>query len=101
RIRQQIREDLGRRGLPREKVLAAVVALLGSTFIRVGNAEYARTNESYGLTTMQDEHVRVNGSKLHFRFRGKSGKEHCIDLQDKRLAKVVKRAQEVPGQHLF
>ena len=100
-IRRRIQEDLSRRGLPREKVLAAVVRLLGATFIRVGNAEYVRDNDSYGLTTLHDEHVDVSGTKLHFEFRGKSGKEHVIDLRDKRLATIVKRSQELPGEHLF
>jgi DNA topoisomerase I len=100
-LRERVAADLRRHGLPREKVLAAVVALLGATFIRVGNREYERDNESYGLTTMHDEHVEISGSNMHFEFRGKSGKEHAIDLQDKRLAKVVKQCQDVPGQHLF
>ena len=101
RIREQVASDLRRHGLPREKVLAAVVALLGSTFIRVGNPEYARENESYGLTTMRDEHVTIRGEKLHFEFRGKSGVDHEVDLRDRKLAKVVKRCQELPGQALF
>lgn len=101
KIRQRVNEDLALRGLPREKVLAAVVQLLGATFIRVGNPEYAKDNDSYGLTTMHDEHVDVSGAKLHFEFRGKSGKEHAIDLKDKRLAKIVKRSQELEGEHLF
>jgi len=101
RIRERVASDLRRRGLPREKVLAAVVALLGSTFIRVGNSEYARNNDSYGLTTMLDEHVEVNGAKIRFEFRGKSGKDHTVDLRDRRLARVVKACQDVPGQALF
>ena len=101
RIRERVEHDLRRKGLPRDKVLAAVVALLGSTFIRVGNSEYARNNDSYGLTTMLDEHVEVNGSKIRFEFRGKSGKEHTVDLCDRRLARVVKACQDVPGQALF
>ena len=100
-IRQRVEQDLARPGLPREKVLAAVVALLGTTFIRVGNSEYARDNDSFGLTTMQDNHVDVSGSEIHFEFRGKSGKEHVIDLKDRRLAKIVKRSQDLPGEHLF
>lgn len=100
-IRERVEQDLRRKGLPREKVLAAVVALLGSTFIRVGNAEYARNNDSYGLTTLQDDHVEIEGSKLHFEFRGKSGKEHAVDLRDRRLARIVKACQDVPGQALF
>ena len=101
RIRERVEQDLRRKGLPREKVLAAVVALLGSTFIRIGNSEYARNNDSYGLTTMMDEHVDVSGAKIHFEFRGKSGKEHAVDLRDRRLARVVKACQDVPGQALF
>ena len=101
KIRQRVREDLGLRGLPREKMLAAVVQLLGATFMRIGNPEYERDNDSYGLTTLHDEHVDISGSKLHFEFRGKSGKEHAVDLKDKRLARIVKRSQELPGEHLF
>ncbi len=101
KIRQRVQEDLALRGLPRERVLAAVVQLLGATFIRVGNPEYERSNESYGLTTLHDEHVDISGAKLHFEFRGKSGKEHAIDLKDRRLAKIVKRSQELPGEYLF
>jgi DNA topoisomerase-1 len=101
KIRERVQHDLALRGLPRERVLAAVVQLLGETFIRVGNAEYERNNDSYGLTTLHDEHVDIHGAKLHFEFRGKSGKEHAIDLKDKRLAKIVQRSQDVPGEHLF
>ena len=83
------------------KVLAAVVELLGTTFIRIGNEEYARSNDSFGLTTLHDEHVDISGAKIHFEFRGKRGKAHAIDLKDRRLAKIIKRSQDVPGQHLF
>jgi DNA topoisomerase I len=100
-IRQRIEQDLQRRGLPKEKVLAAVVRLMELTRIRVGNEEYARSNESYGLTTLRDEHVDITGSKIQFQFRGKRGVEHTIDLQDRRLAKIVKRCQDLPGQELF
>ena len=101
-IRAQVEKDLGKRGLPREKVLAAIVRLLESTLIRVGNEEYARTNKSFGLTTMRNRHVRIeNGSRIRFDFRGKSGTEHHIDLRNKKLANVVKRCQELPGQELF
>lgn len=100
-LRQQLQADLRRHGLPREKVLAAVISLLGKTFIRVGNAEYARTNESYGLTTLQDDHADITGSLMTFTFRGKSGKDHDITLRDRRLAKVVRESQDLPGQHLF
>ncbi len=101
KIRERVQADLARHGLPRERVLAAVVQLLGSTFIRVGNAEYERNNDSYGLTTLHDEHVDIHGATLHFEFRGKSGKDHAIDLKDRRLAKIVQRSQDVPGEHLF
>ena len=100
-IRDRVDQDLRLPGLPREKVLATVVKLLETTLIRVGNEEYARTNESYGLTTMHNEHVEVSGATLRFAFRGKSGKEHHIDLRDRRLAGIVKRSQELPGQQLF
>jgi DNA topoisomerase I len=100
-IRRRIARDLRRRGLPREKVLAAVVALLETTFIRVGNDEYARTNNSYGLTTMRDAHVRVSGSKVRFLFRGKSGVRHELELDDRRLARIVRQCRDLPGQELF
>lgn len=100
-IRQRVEQDLALPGMPREKVLATVVALLGTTFIRVGNEEYARSNESFGLTTMHDEHVEVSGASVRFEFRGKSGKAHVIDLKDKRLAKIIMKSQELPGEHLF
>lgn len=101
RIRQRVEEDLSRPGLPREKVLAAVVRLLETTLIRVGNDEYARTNDSYGLTTMKDEHATVEGVRVEFQFRGKRGKFHAVDLKDRRLANIVKRSQELPGEELF
>jgi DNA topoisomerase I len=100
-IRARVRQDLERRGLPKEKVLATVVRLLESTFIRVGNDEYARENDSFGLTTMRDKHVRINGAKLMFRFRGKSGLEHAIELTDRRLARIVKACRDLPGYELF
>ncbi len=96
-IRERASKDLARRGLPREKVLATVVRLLDTTLIRIGNEEYSRENNSFGLTTLQNRHVEVSGSTLHFHFRGKSGKEHAIDVRDKQLAKIVKRRQELPG----
>jgi DNA topoisomerase I len=101
KIRQRLEQDLALPGLPKQKVLAAVIRLMELTRIRVGNEEYARTNQSYGLTTMQDQHVDVTGAKLRFCFRGKSGVEHDIELTDKRLAKIVKRCQDIPGQDLF
>jgi DNA topoisomerase I len=100
-IRARTEKDLARPGLPREKVLAAVVRLLEATLIRVGNEEYARTNRSFGLTTLRDRHASVEGYRIHFRFRGKSGKEHEIGVQDRRLSNLVKRCQELPGQDLF
>jgi DNA topoisomerase I len=101
RIRDRVECDLARSALPREKVLAAVVRLLEVTQIRVGNSEYARENGSYGLTTLREHHVDVSGHTLRFRFRGKSGKEHAVDLADRRLARIVKQCQELPGQELF
>ena len=100
-IRAKIDEHLKLPGLPREKVLAAVVRLLETTMIRVGNTDYARANKSYGLTTLRDRHVDVNGTELKFRFKGKSGKEWRLSLKDRRIAKVVKASQDLPGQHLF
>lgn len=101
RLRRKVEADLGRRGLPREKVLAAVVRLLEVTLIRIGNDEYARTNKSFGLTTLRDRHARVNSRGVTFRFRGKAGKEHETGFQDRRLARVVKSCQDIPGQRLF
>ena len=101
KIRRRIRKDLRLRGLPREKVLATIVRLLERTFIRVGNPEYARANKSFGLTTMQGRHVEVKGSKLRFRFRGKSGRVHDVDLNDRRVAKTIRKLQDLPGQELF
>jgi DNA topoisomerase-1 len=100
-IRGRVEEDLARPGLPREKVLAAAVRLLDRSLIRVGNEAYARDNGSFGLTTLRDEHVNVSGSRLRFRFRGKGGRLHAIDVADRRLAGVVKRCQELPGEELF
>jgi DNA topoisomerase-1 len=100
-IRERTQRDLGLSGLPREKVLATVVRLLETTLIRVGNEEYAKENRSFGLTTMRDRHVDISGATIQFQFRGKSGKQHTVDLQDRRLAKVVKRCQDVPGYELF
>jgi DNA topoisomerase-1 len=100
-IREQVEEHLWLPGLPREKVLATVVCLLDTTFIRVGNEEYARTNRSFGLTTLRDHHVDISGGTLRFQFRGKSGKLHTIDLHNRRLASIVKRCQDLPGYELF
>lgn len=101
KIRRQVAKDLKLPGLPRNKVLATVVQLLERTFIRIGNEEYARENKSFGLTTMKDRHVEVKGSKLRFRFRGKSGKEHEVDVTDRHIAKIISRLQDLPGQDLF
>ena len=100
-IRARTEQDLDRPGLPREKVLAAVVQLLESTLIRVGNAEYTQKNGSFGLTTLRDKHVRISGASLRFQFRGKSGIKHAVDLTDRRLARIVKRSQDLPGYELF
>ena len=100
-IRRQVDRDLSRPGLPREKVLAAVVRLLELTLIRVGNEEYRRLNRSFGLTTLRDRHATVRGSSIKFRFKGKSGREHEVGLRDRRLATVVRRCQDLPGQDLF
>jgi DNA topoisomerase-1 len=101
RIRKQTGRDLALPGLPRRKVLAAVVRLLEVSLIRVGNDEYARNNHSFGLTTMHDRHAQVNGSRVEFRFRGKSGVTRAVELEDRRLARVVAQCQELPGQELF
>ena len=101
RIRDRVAHDLSRRGMPRGKMLATIVRLLEETHIRVGNEQYAKENASYGLTTLQNEHVDVDGTTVHFHFRGKSGKDHAIDLRDPRLAKIIKKSQELPGEELF
>jgi DNA topoisomerase-1 len=101
RLRQRVDEDLAKPGLPKEKVLAAVVRLLECTGIRVGNEEYARSNRSFGLTTLRDHHVEISGSTMRFEFRGKSGKTHKVALSDRRLARIVARCQAVPGAELF
>lgn len=101
KIRKRVEQDLSLPGLPRKKVLAAIIQLLERTFIRVGNEEYARDNKSFGLTTMQDRHVDVKGSKMRFRFRGKRGINHEVDVTDRRIAKIVLKLQDLPGQDLF
>jgi DNA topoisomerase-1 len=100
-IRERVDADLGRPGLPREKVIAAVVRLLELTLIRVGNDEYAKLNRSFGLTTLRDRHAAIDGSEITFRFRGKSGRRHEVGLRDRRLAGVVRRCRDLPGQELF
>ncbi len=101
RIRRRVREDLKRPGLPREKVLAAVVALLETTRFRVGNAEYARLNRSFGISTLRTRHATVSGATVRFRFRGKGGRTEERALVDRRLAGIVRRCQDLPGQELF
>jgi DNA topoisomerase-1 len=101
RIRRKINRDLRLPGISRSKVLAMVVRLLETTLIRVGNEEYARTNGSYGLTTFKNRHVHIQGKNLRFRFRGKSGKDHIVNLTNRRLAQLVKRCQDLPGHDLF
>ena len=101
RLRSQVDKDLGRRGMPREKVLAAVVRLLELTLIRVGNDEYAKKNKSFGLTTLRKRHVDVHGAGVVFEFRGKSGKQHRTLLHDARLARVIRSCEELPGHRLF
>jgi DNA topoisomerase-1 len=101
RIRERVDADLGRPGIPRERVLATAVRILEETFMRVGNVEYARANGSFGLTTLRAKHVDVDGSRIVFRFRGKSGKDHEVDVRDRRLARVIARLEQLPGQELF
>jgi DNA topoisomerase I len=100
-IRARVDADLRRRGLPRERVLATILRLLETTLIRVGNAEYARENRSFGLTTIRHRHVEVNGSTIAFEFRGKGGKVHKVTTRDRRLARIVRACHELPGQELF
>ncbi|WP_407297352.1 DNA topoisomerase IB [Stutzerimonas zhaodongensis] len=100
-MRQRLEKRLAMRGMPREKVMALVVQLLESTLIRVGNPRYAKENRSYGLTTLRTRHVDVRGTAINFHFRGKSGVEHRVTLRDQRLARIVRRCMELPGQHLF
>src|SRR5215218_8318368 len=100
-IRAKLAEHMALRGLPREKVLATVVHLLENTLIRVGNDDYAKANKSYGLTTLRDPHVKVDGSELRFQFKGESGKMWRLRVKDRRVAKIVKACQDLPGQDLF
>ena len=100
-IRARVDRDMSLRGLPRDKVLATVVHLLETTLIRVGNDDYARTNKSYGLTTLRDPHVKIEGAELKFRFKGKSGQTWNLSLKDRRVARIVKACQDLPGQELF
>jgi DNA topoisomerase IB len=101
RLRRRLSRDLERRGTPRDKVLALAVSVMAETLIRVGNHEYARQNNSFGLTTLRDRHVRFPRGAAIFEFRGKSGKDHVVECQDERLAKLLRRCQQLPGQKLF
>lgn len=101
RLRRHVRTDLAHPGLPREKVLALVVRLLDETLIRIGNDRYARDNKSFGLTTLRSRHVRAERGRLRFTFRGKSGQARELEFSDKRLAKIIRRVQQLPGQRLF
>ena len=100
-IRRRVTQDLKLPGLPRRKVLATIVRLLERTFIRIGNEEYARENKSFGLTTLKNHHVKVKGAQVRFRFRGKSGRQHDVDIADRRVANVIAECQDLPGQDLF
>jgi DNA topoisomerase I len=100
-IRRRVAQDLKSPGLPRRKVLATIVRLLERTFIRIGNEEYARENKSFGLTTLKNRHVKVKGAQARFQFRGKSGRQHEVDVTDSRVAKVIAKCQDLPGQDLF
>ncbi len=100
-LRSRIDADMGQRGLPREKVLATIVHLLDTTLIRVGNDEYAKNNKSYGLTTLKDQHAKIEGATLRFVFTGKHGKSWRLTIKNRRVAKVVKATQDLPGQRLF
>jgi DNA topoisomerase-1 len=101
KIRRQVAADLALAGLPKPKVVATVVRLLDTTHMRVGNEEYAKENESFGLTTLRNKHVQIEGRTLRFHFRGKSGQEQEIELTDQRLARIVKQCQDLPGYELF
>jgi DNA topoisomerase-1 len=100
-LRARVEEDLKRPGLQRERVLAAIVRLMELTFFRVGNGEYVKMNKSFGLTTLRDRHVAIEGSRIHISFRGKSGKHHETDINDRRLARIVKDCRDLPGYELF
>src|SRR6184192_2409490 len=100
-IRRRVARDLKLPGLPRQKVLATIVRLLEGTFIRIGNEEYARDNKSFGLTTLKNRHVNIKGAHVLFRFRGKSGRQHEVDVTDRRVAKIIAKCQDLPGQDLF
>src|SRR4029079_17581870 len=101
RIRRTVESHMSERGLGRNKVLATIVHLLETTLIRVGNREYAKANKSYGLTTLQDRHANFSGTTVRFKFRGKTGKEWRLKISDRRVARIVRSCQDLPGQHLF
>lgn len=101
KVRKQLEEQMSQPGMGRDKVIAAVVSLLDATLIRIGNSRYARDNRSFGLTTLRNKHVDIKGSEILFQFRGKSGVEHQISIKDRRMAKIIKRCMELPGQNLF
>ncbi|HEX3444209.1 MAG TPA: DNA topoisomerase IB [Chthoniobacterales bacterium] len=101
RIRAQVAQDMDRPDLSREKVLATIVRLLEVSLIRIGNEEYAQENKSFGLTTMRNRHVEVEGSNVRFQFRGKSGRKHTVEVSDRRVARVIQKCQDLPGQQLF
>lgn len=100
-LRSTVAAQMALPGVPREKVLATIVHLLDSTLIRIGNDSYARENDSYGITTLRDSHVKINGGELRFQFKGKSGKSWRVTMRDRRVARIVRSCQELPGQHLF
>jgi DNA topoisomerase-1 len=100
-IRSRVEKDLALQGLPREKVLATIVRLMETTYIRVGNETYARENHSYGLTTMRRRHVAIRGKRVTFNFKGKSGVQHTISVEDRRLARIVATCRDIPGYELF
>jgi len=101
KLRRRVEHDLSLPGMPREKIVATVVRMLDSSSIRVGNSEYARENDSFGLTTLRQDHVEVRGAVIRFKFNGKSGREHEVEVTDRRLAAIVRRCEELPGQELF
>jgi DNA topoisomerase-1 len=100
-LRQQLKKDLNRPGLDRDKVVALVLTLMDQSFIRIGNEEYAKKNKSYGLSTLLDDHVEIKGANLRFSFVGKKGVPHDVTLHDQKLARLVRKCKEIPGQHLF
>ncbi len=100
-LRKRVEQDLALPGLSRQKVLATLVRLLEITLIRIGNEEYARANESFGLTTLRSRHVEIEGATVRFQFRGKSGVEHAVDVTDRRVAQILRRAVDLPGEELF